>query len=387
MPSFLQRLYSAKWLIFGVALILLLLWIMQRFLDVFVYAIFLYYITRPIKRWLSKYIRNESLQVLVALLLLALPVILVISYTLLVGLSQIMGIAQSYGFAGMIPSGTLANLTSAFSALRQSWSNGQFEWTNITQQGWFQTISGYSDVLPSIQAFLIATGLIVADILLKLFIIFFIAFALLRDDCRLKAWFEQTFPSLMEEHHGLFARYIKGVDADLQKIFFSNLLSIVFFAIIAVLSYHLLNMFAPPSLQIPSPILLGILTGVAALIPFIGMWVVVGPLTAYLIINSLIAGTFFADIGYFIFMFLFIFLFVTTVPGFVVGPYLSRSNVNAGLLMFAYIIGPLVFGITGIFIGAIVLVLLTNYFRTVVPEFSRPHHAADEHGQPGGPGS
>ncbi len=63
-------------------------------------------------------------------------------------------------------------------------------------------------------------------------------------------------------------------------------------------------------------------------------------------------------------MFLFIFIFVTTVPGFVVGPYLARGNVNTGLLMFAYIIGPLVFGITGIFIGAIVLVLLTNYFRT-----------------------
>ncbi len=163
---------------------------------------------------------------------------------------------------------------------------------------------------------------------------------------------------------------MKGVDTDLQKIFFSNLLSIVFFAIIAVVSYHLLNLIAPPSLQIPSPILLGILTGVAALIPIIGMWLVVGPLTIYLIINSLIAGTFLANIGIFVFMFLFIFIFVTTVPGFVVGPYLARGNVNTGLLMFAYIIGPLVFGITGIFIGAIVLVLLTNYFRTVVPEFS-----------------
>jgi len=378
MPSLLQRLYNAKWLIFGVAIVVLLLWIMRPFLDVFIYAIFLYYITRPIKRWLSKYIRNEGLQVTVSLLLLALPIVFIIAYTLLVGLGQLMGVAQSHGLTGMIPSGPLANMTTAFSGLQQNVSSGDFDWNTIAQQGWFKTLSGYSGSLPTVQAILIATGGTIADILFKLFIIFFIAFTLLKDDHRLKEWVEKTFPYLVEEHHRLFARYMKGVDTDLQKIFFSNLLSIVFFAIIAVISYHVLNIFAPPSLQIPSPILLGILTGVAALIPIIGMWLIVGPLTIYLIVNALLAGAFFANIGYFIFMFLFIFVVVTTIPGFVVGPYLARGNVNTGLLMFAYIIGPLVFGITGIFIGAIVLVLLTNYFRTVVPEFSRER-------PPGGP--
>jgi predicted PurR-regulated permease PerM len=371
MPGLLQRLYNAKWLIFGVALFLLLLWIMRPFLDVFIYAIFLYYITRPIKRWLSRHIRNDGLAVLVSLLLLALPIILIISYTLLTGLSQLMSVVQGHGLTGVVPSGPLANLTATFSGFQQNVSGGRFDIGNITSQDWFRSLSGYSGSFPTIQAVLLALGGTIADILFKAFIIFFVTFALLKDDRRLKEWFEKTFPYLMEEHHGLFARYMKGVDTDLQKIFFSNLLSIVFFAIIAVISYHLLNLFAPAALQIPSPILLGILTGVTALIPIIGMWLVVGPLTIYLIVNGLIAGTLFANIGYFIFMFLFIFIFVTTVPGFVVGPYLARGNVNTGLLMFAYIIGPLVFGITGIFIGAIVLVLLTNYFRTVVPEFSR----------------
>lgn len=370
MPGLLQRLYNAKWLIFGVALAALLLWIMRPFLDVFIYAIFLYYITRPIKRWLSRYIKNEGLQVLVSLLLLALPIVLIISYTLLVGLSQLMTFVQGQGLSGVIPAGPLANLTTTFSGFQQNVTSGTLDIGNFTQQDWFRALSGYSGSLPTIQAVILALGGTIADIAFKAFIIFFIAFTLLKDDHRLKEWFAKTFPYLVEEHQGLFARYMKGVDTDLQKIFFSNLLSIVFFAIIAVVSYHLLNLIAPPSLQIPSPILLGILTGVAALIPIIGMWLVVGPLTIYLIVNSLIAGTFVANIGIFIFMFLFIFIFVTTVPGFVVGPYLARGNVNTGLLMFAYIIGPIVFGITGIFIGAIVLVLLTNYFRTVVPEFS-----------------
>jgi predicted PurR-regulated permease PerM len=39
--------------------------------------------------------------------------------------------------------------------------------------------------------------------------------------------------------------------------------------------------------------------------------------------------------------------------------------------MFAYILGPIVFGIAGLFLGAIVLVLLTHYFRIVVPQLTK----------------
>ncbi len=124
MPGLLQRLYNAKWLIFGVAIVLLLLWIMRPFLDVFIYAIFLYYITRPIKHWLSRYIKNEGLLVMVSLLALALPIVLIISYTLLVGMSQMMTLVQSHGLTGMVPSGPLANLTATFSGLQQNMTSG-----------------------------------------------------------------------------------------------------------------------------------------------------------------------------------------------------------------------------------------------------------------------
>jgi predicted PurR-regulated permease PerM len=35
--------------------------------------------------------------------------------------------------------------------------------------------------------------------------------------------------------------------------------------------------------------------------------------------------------------------------------------------MFAYIIGPIAFGFYGIFLGPILLVLLTEFFRTIAP--------------------
>ena len=115
------------------------------------------------------------------------------------------------------------------------------------------------------------------------------------------------------------------------------------------------------------PILLGILCGVSALVPVVGMYIVTVPMFLYILANALITGTFVPNIGYFILMVAAVVIFVQTLPDFVLRPFMARGQVNTGLLMFAYIIGPIVFGIAGLFIGAIVLVLLTHYFRIVVP--------------------
>ena len=374
MAGLISKVFKAKWLLLGIALVLLLVWILRPFLDVFVYGIFVYYITRPIKQWLSRYIKNEGILVSVSLLLLALPLIILIAYTLLVGMSQLMAVVNSYGLTAALPSGPLTNMTTSFSRLQSNVTSGNFTLesvTDITRQDWYQTISGYSGNLPLLQAIAFSTGSTIVDIAFKLFIIFLVGFYMLKEDTHMQRWFAGTFPKLMDEHNRLLPRYASAVDADLQKLFFGNLLSIVFFAIIAAVVFEGLSIFAPvPSLQIPSPILLGILCGAAALIPIVGMWLVAGPLFLYLLINSLIAGTLFTHFGYFLFMILAIFVFVLTIPSFVIQPFMARGQVHSGLLMFAYVLGPLVFGISGLFLGAIVLVLVTHYFGIVVPEMA-----------------
>jgi len=373
-----SKVFRAKWLLLGIVLILLLIWILRPFLDVFIYGIFVYYITRPIKRWLGRYIKNEGLLVSVSMLLLALPLIILITYTLLIGVSQLMAVIYSHGLASALPSGPLANLTQSFSGLESSLSSGNFtaqNLTDITHEDWYVMVSGYSGNLPLIQSIVIATGSTVADIIFKLFIIFLVAFYMLKEDAHLQRWFSDNYPGIMAEHNRLLPRYCKAVDADLQKIFFGNLLSIAFFAIIAAVVFEGLSILAPDtSLQIPSPILMGILCGASALIPLIGMWLVVGPVLLYVAGTSLIAGTLFPNIGYFIIMVIVIFLFVQTIPAFVIQPIMARGQVHTGLLMFAYILGPLVFGISGLFLGAIVLVLVTHYFGIVMPEIVRGGH-------------
>jgi hypothetical protein len=58
---------------------------------------------------------------------------------------------------------------------------------------------------------------------------------------------------------------------------------------------------------------------------------------------------------------------VDTIPDFLIRPYVSGNRTHVGLLMFAYILGPIAFGFYGIFLGPILLVLFAQFFRTVAP--------------------
>jgi len=115
------------------------------------------------------------------------------------------------------------------------------------------------------------------DIIFKLFLVIVIAFYMLREDDKLVSWLKSTFPSIMAEHDGVLPKYGRAVDEDLEKIFFGNILSIVFFAVVAATVFNVLNVFAPPGMGIPSPILLGILCGVSALLPVVGMYIIIVP--------------------------------------------------------------------------------------------------------------
>lgn len=49
-------------------------------------------------------------------------------------------------------------------------------------------------------------------------------------------------------------------------------------------------------------------------------------------------------------------------------PYISGRNLHVGLVLFAYILGLLVFGWYGLFLGPLLLVLIVHLARIVLPE-------------------
>jgi predicted PurR-regulated permease PerM len=188
MEGLFAKVYNAKWIILGILLVLLLLWIAWPFVNVIFYAIFLYYATRPLKRRLSPYIKNETLLVATCMFLLVLPIIIVAGYTMLLALAQFNSVVQSVGLQ-TLQEGPLSNMSTVVSQMQQGISindvkSGNF--SSIVSQKWYQTLYGYSGSIPAIQALVISTGMTIIDVIFKLFLVIVVAFYLLREDDNLR---------------------------------------------------------------------------------------------------------------------------------------------------------------------------------------------------------
>ena len=58
---------------------------------------------------------------------------------------------------------------------------------------------------------------------------------------------------------------------------------------------------------------------------------------------------------------------VDTIPDIVLRPYLSGDTTHVGLLMLAYIFGPVVLGFYGLFFAPMVLVIALTFADTALP--------------------
>lgn len=228
----------AKWFILGVFLFLLLAWIAWPFVDVIIYAIFFYYVARPIKQRLQPYIKNETLLVLTCLFLLILPLFIVVGYTMLLAVNQANMLVR-YISDQSLSLGPLSNMGNVVSNIQSQLSPDVLRSGDFTTQLrlWYQHASSILKSTAGIHGILLATGMTFVDVVFKLSLVIIVTFYLLRDDNKLKAWFASVFPAFVTEHDGMLGRYYRAVDEDLEKIFFGNILNIILFAVIAAIVY------------------------------------------------------------------------------------------------------------------------------------------------------
>jgi predicted PurR-regulated permease PerM len=350
----------------------ILAYVMYSYLGAFVLGLFVYYITRPVHRRLSDRVPTSSLAAVVSLLTIALPIILLIAYTVAVGVSQLsslIGPEQVSQVLGPLLSGVGtgtgagagagagAGVGSPGALLSQAISDPRAFAASLTTGSVSGTIQQAGSVTLSVLGVL-GTGFI------QLFIVLTLAFYLLRDDERLAGW---TREQLLGK--GTPAdTYFSTVDRDLKTVFFGNILNAMAVAILAVICYVLLNVFAPGGVAIPSPVLVGLLVGVGSLIPVVGMKLVYVPV-ALIIVAAALAGN--AAALWFPAVFLGVSLFVVdTFPDLLLRPYVSGRDIHTGATIVAYIIGPLLFGWYGLFLGPLLLVAMIHFARIVLPELA-----------------
>ncbi|WP_135824404.1 AI-2E family transporter [Halorussus ruber] len=332
------------WWLVGLALGAAVLFVVYSFIGTFVFGIFLYYATRPVYKRLRRRMRPPSLAAATALVALALPVLLLMAYTGAIALQEFNNIATRTDINGL-----------------QTTIQPYLDVSTVAQRPG-ELLSNPDPALVSEigQSALQYLGFI-GNAVLHLFVMIAIAFYLLRDDHRLSRFVRRQF----SDEGGVIEAYGRAVDRDFNSIFFGNILNALLTGTIGAAAYNTMNLFAP-GVAIPYPTLVGLLTGAASLIPIVGMKLVYFPISAYLGLETALASP--ALLWFPMLFFAVSLVVVDTIPDLVLRPYVSGRNLHVGLVMLAYIFGPLLFGWYGIFLGPMILVLVVHFVRIVLPE-------------------
>lgn len=331
------------WLAYGVVLAIVLGFVLWSFVGTFVFALFIYYAVRPFHRRIRRHVRQRTVAATLSLLTLAVPVVVLIAYTTAIALQEL------GRFSATADLGPLADILDPYIDLSAIVDNP----ATLLEEASLESITEVFDQT------LNYLGL-VGGTLIQAFLMFAVAFYLLRDGHRIK-----RLVTAASDDDGLLDSYLTAVDRSLSKIFFGNLLNAVMTAAIGAIAFSLLNGIAPPGLTIPYPALMGVLAGVASLIPIVGMKLVWVPLAGYLAFRAYVLGSGWAFVGIFTVISIVV---VDAIPDFALRPYVSGRSLHVGSVMIAYIVGPLLFGWYGIFLGPMLLVVLIQFVRIVLPE-------------------
>jgi len=335
--------------LFGIAVALVVGFIGYRFVAPLTVAVFLYYSTRRLFHRLERFHLPARVRAAVSLSLIGVPLIGLIGYTVLLVL------IEARRFIGRYP---VAETVGA----ENSWVGDLAELSNPTLDGMVAAYrSGQLDPLiefVSEQAPLLASTL--GGLALNLLIVVVVTYYLLLDGSKFHEWL------LTFDDDAVVREYLETADAELEAVLYGNLLNVIAISIIAVVTYTAYNVVAPPPVEVPYPALAGALTGIASLIPVIGMKIVYVPLAAVTSVPTVLGGGDLALLAYVAAFLVVAAVVVDTIPDVVLRPYFSGKTTHVGLLMLAYIFGPVVFGFHGLFLAPIVLVLALTFADTAL---------------------
>ncbi|MEA2076273.1 MAG: AI-2E family transporter [Euryarchaeota archaeon] len=345
------------WQILGLIAIALLAYMLFPFYDVLIYGIFIYYVARPIYRAFDRRSKYKGLGAFISLFFVVLPIVLISIYTLGIAYIELSKFLTQVDFEQM---DYVNGIFKTFAGIATTIKLDDIS-TLISQEDTWAFILTQATMFSGI-------FLKFFDILFKLFVMFAIAYYLLKDGTKLRVWIADTFLGGKPE---LTKKFFDGVDSALHRVYFGNILTAVLTVLIAAVTFWLLNLVAPPQLMIPYPILVAVLCGVGIFIPVVGMKLIWVPLGIYLLIQAYLNGILFTD-----WWFLLLFLVVVSVvvdfaPDIVLRPYISGKHVHAGAMLFAYIFGIAVFGFVGLFLGPMILVIATSFMKIVLPDLRR----------------
>ena len=344
-PREMERQRVAWWLA-GLFLLLVVGQFALNFVGTFVFGLFVYYGARPIHERIEDAVGHRGAAATLTLLAIVVPGLALLGYVGLVAIRELT-IALDPGVLA-----TLSERSSTPDAVRRLIRDPREYLTSLDNFDAIrnQLIAGLR------QLGVLTTGLVHLTLALSM------SFFLLRDGDRIDAWFREDIGGDGSVPHA----YVSAVDADLQTVYFGNVITVSLVTVLSVLVYNGYNAVVPSAVTIPFPTLLALLTGMATFVPLVVGKLVYVPVTGYLVWLASQNG---AELLWAPLSFLVVaFVFLDLLPQAVLRPIISGRSIHTGLVLFAYVLGAAYFGWYGLFLGPLLVVLAVQFLNVVVPE-------------------
>ena len=315
------------------------------FIGTFILGLFIYYGTRPVNRQIQRYVDSRGTAATITLLFIVLPTLALLGYTGFVAIREFTATVSSDTVTLLLERlpGNQQSLAAVFQNLPQLVRRlGQLS----------QVQEGFTTVLGVLGA--ISTGLLHLTLALTF------AFFLYRDGHRLQSWYRTEVGGRDTAAYS----YLAGVDADLEVVYFGNVLTVLAVTIGSIIIYNVYDFLVPTAITLPFPTLLAVLTGLATFIPLVVGKIVYVPATGYLMWQAVQSG---ASLLIYPIVFLIVsFILLDIIPQSIVRPYISGQTMHEGAVLFAYILGAALFGWYGLFLGPFLLVLVVQFANIVL---------------------
>lgn len=224
------------WLALGLSTAALIYLMVVNVADVLAYAVFTYYIARPIYAKLQKRLRAKAASAFISLFILLLPVTLVFLYAFGVASLEM----THFMSASNIPYlDTIETAIGRYAGLMASIRPEELV-TVIQQDRTVQQVEGVmSMVLFN-----------VLGVIFKVMLMFTISLYFLMDGARLRKW---AVECLFPEDAKTTETFLRCVDADLNRIFYGSIFTAFLIAIMGGIIFSALNVIAPAGAAPPTP--------------------------------------------------------------------------------------------------------------------------------------
>ncbi|ENN95979.1 hypothetical protein J422_05035 [Methanocaldococcus villosus KIN24-T80] len=301
-----------------IVLILSFFYFIFPYIDVIAYAIVFSYMALPIYNFIYNISKNRNLASILAVIIFVLPIILIGLY--------IIWLIVSY----------IINLDIGLFISYYKWLVGKYRLDNIINDEFIKKYG--EDVIKYIVSKISSSLLSLGNLFIKILIIIFMTFYFLKDGYHIKDIILNITP---HDYRSRLEIYLMYLHETYKNIFISCVNISIIITALAYIGYKLTFS--------PYPELLAIITGIFALLPILGSWMVYGSLALYyFLINNYYSAIFILIYGV---------IFLNLVPDFILRPYLVKkdTDIHPVLVIIAFLIAPLSLGVVGFAIGPLVI--------------------------------